>query len=222
MAHQIFEFTDTQYDDHFMPISFTDDQNYPSPVLMRQYEIEDWISSTGFFLQHESMANPSAPDRTGMRVRAYAKKLRHAKWLVEMDQVFCGKGQQSKQLKTMCAVGVDASIVGSVSKLIDDKLCKEVLDCAKSFQKDAVKHWNPHIGEVTMASHVGLVAIDEGASAECGALSLDLLHKFGIIVKDNGSYSVAPDFKAKRAYLFGDVKTVDNIDKFVSLLVVRD
>ena len=36
-----------------------------------------------------------------------------------------------------------------------------------------------------------------------------------------GSYSVAPDFKAKRAYLFGDVKTVDNIDKFVSSLVGR-
>ena len=213
MAHQIFEFTDTQYDDHFMPISFTDDQNYPSPVLMRQYEIEDWISSAGF---------PSAPDRTGMRVRAYAKKLRHTKWLVEMDRVFCGKGQQSKQLKTMCAVGVDSSIVGSVSKLINDKLCKEVLDCTKSFHKDAVKHWNPHIGEVTMGSHVGLVAMDEGASAECGALSLDLLHKFGIIVKNNGSYSVASDFKAKRAYLFGDVKTVDNIDKFVSLLVVGD
>ena len=72
-----------------------------------------------------------------------------------------------------------------------------------------------------MGSHAGLVAMDEGASGECGALSLDLLHRFGIIAKDNGSYSVAPDFKAKRAYLFGDVKTVDNIDKFVSSLVGR-
>ena len=190
MAHQIFEFTDTQYDDHFTPISFTDDQNYPSPVLMRQYEIEDWISSAGFFLQHQSMANPSAPDCTGMRVRAYAKKLRHAKWLDDMDRGFCGKGQQLKQLKTVYTMGVYASIIGSVSKLIDDKLCKEVLDCAKSFQKDAVKHWNPHIGEDTMGSHVGLVAMDEGASAECGALSLDLLHKFGIIAKDNGSWQL--------------------------------
>ena len=35
------------------------------------------------------------------------------------------------------------------------------------------------------------------------------------------TFSVAPDYKAKRAYLFGDVKTFDNIDKFVSNLVDR-
>ena len=61
----------------------------------------------------------------------------------------------------MCAVGVDLNIVGSVSELIDAKQCREVLDCTKSFQKDVAKHWNPHIGEVTMGSHAESVAMDE-------------------------------------------------------------
>jgi len=63
--------------------------------------------------------------------------------------------------------------------------------------------------------------MDRAASAECGALSLDMLHKFRILVKSNTGFSVAPEYKAKCAYLFGDVKTVDNIDKFVSSLVGR-
>ena len=63
--------------------------------------------------------------------------------------------------------------------------------------------------------------MDEVASTKCDALSLDLLRKFGILVKSDTGLSVAPDYKAKHAYLIGDVKAVDNIDKSFSSLVGR-
>ena len=68
MAHKIFEFNDTQYDDHFTSVSFTEDQYYPSPELMRKYELCNYIPSTKVFIEHSNMKAPEGPDMTGKRV----------------------------------------------------------------------------------------------------------------------------------------------------------
>ena len=65
---------------------------------------------------------------------------------------------------------------------------------------------------------MGLVGIEEAAVKVYGSLSLHLCLKFGILVKDekNSQWELAKDYKTKRAYLFGDVKTINNIDKIVA------
>jgi len=70
-----------------------------------------------------------------------------------------------------------------------------------------VKKWNTAIYDPTLSNHPGLVAMHDTVPKECGALALYLLMESGIIVKaDDGTYNVAPNFEAKRAYLFNNVK----------------
>jgi hypothetical protein len=58
---------------------------------------------------------------------------------------------------------------------------------------------------------LGLNAMDEAASTETGAIVLELLLKAGVIeVDQDGKYSLGDDDKF--VLIFGDVKTVDNIN----------
>jgi len=83
--------------------------------------------------------------------------------------------------------------------------------------------WNKNTDEVTMSNYMGLGGIDEALSKECGAITLDLLVKFGILEDaGNGLWRLAENYEAKRCYLFGDVNnTVDNIDKITEVLSNR-
>ena len=56
-----------------------------------------------------------------------------------------------------------------------------------------------------------------------GGLSLDLLLKFGVLVRKvlDGTIKLADDYEAKICYIVGDVKTVDNMDKIFRDLADR-
>jgi len=55
-----------------------------------------------------------------------------------------------------------------------------------------------------------------GASKECGAITLDLLLRAGVIVEvDDGSWELAKNWESRRIYLYGDAKTIENMTKFV-------
>ena len=63
---------------------------------------------------------------------------------------------------------------------------------------------------------LGLVGIDNLASKEYGALTLDLLLRAGILVEEkDGTWTLAKDNNDRRIYLVGDANTVKNIVKFV-------
>ena len=69
---------------------------------------------------------------------------------------------------------------------------------------------------------MGLIGIDEAASKEYGALTLDMLLKFGILEQDGDRmWKLTGNWEAKRAFLIGDVKTVDNVDKIAEDLSSR-
>ena len=85
-----------------------------------------------------------------------------------------------------------------------------------------VRMWNENADEATLSNYMGLVGMDEAASKECGDITLDLLVKFGILEDmGNGLWCLAENYEAKHCYLFGDVKTVDNIDKITEVLSNR-
>jgi len=64
--------------------------------------------------------------------------------------VFCLAGHQSHHLRNLCADGVDADIVQSVSDMMANDECSALFEQVSSFQKNSVKHWNPHINKATL------------------------------------------------------------------------
>jgi len=84
----------------------------------------------------------------------------------------------------------------------------------KQFQCDAVRRWNPTVDEVSLNNYMGLVAMNEDKSNETGSLILDLAQKMGMLKTGSpGRYERGDDLDALRAYVFGDVKVMDNADK---------
>ena len=54
--------------------------------------------------------------------------------------------------------------------------------------------------------HLG---IDESASKECGAISLDILLRAGVLVEgDGGNWELAYNYNTSRIYIVDDAKTV--------------
>ena len=77
-------------------------------------------------------------------------------------------------------------------------------------------HWNPDIDEQTLSHYLVLLAIDETASREHGAITLDLLLQAGVLIKyEDGGWSLAEDYKTRRIYISGDAKIIENMAKFV-------
>ena len=93
---------------------------------------------------------------------------------------------------------------------------------AKRFQKEVVRKWNPSIDDPTTSMYLGLVGIDESAAKECGAITLDLLLRAGVLEQEeDGSWILAEGWDKRRIYLYGDAKTVENISKFVRDMQLR-
>jgi hypothetical protein len=61
---------------------------------------------------------------------------------------------------------------------------------------------------------LGLIGVDEASSAECGGIALDLLRRNGVLVysTEKSLWILADNWEEKVVVLFGDVKTVDNIN----------
>ena len=71
---------------------------------------------------------------------------------------------------------------------------------AKGFQKNIVKQWHPQIDDCLLSIYLGLIGIDEAASKECGAITLDLLLRAGVLLKkeDDNSWVLADDWDKRR------------------------
>ena len=79
-----------------------------------------------------------------------------------------------------------------------------------------MKRWHPNIDDCSLSIYLGLIGIDEATSKECGAITLDLLLRAGVLVtNEDGSWSLADDWDQRRIYIFGDAKTIENMAKFV-------
>ena len=101
------------------------------------------------------------------------------------------------------------------------EMCSEekpvlLFDAAKSFQKDVARRCNPDGANPTQVMYMGVIPMSEAKAVSCGGLTLDLLLKFGVLVREvDGTIKLADDYEAKICYIVGDVKTVDNMDKII-------
>ena len=70
---------------------------------------------------------------------------------------------------------------------------RELFTKARKFQGNTVRRWNPN-AECSLSIYLGLIGIDEAASKECGAITLDLLLRARVLIEgSDGSWNLAPD-----------------------------
>jgi hypothetical protein len=151
------------------------------------------------------MESASESDFTGKRVSEYAKRLKVADTLKDINRVFVSDPESKKFFP---------STLNEADVLDFRELCKKsskLFNAAKSFQREAVLKWNPQSDDVTDTLILGMNGLDEAASMETGAIVLKLLADFGLIqLNDDGSW-IEGDLD-KFVLFFGDLKTVDNIN----------
>ena len=90
MAIKVNPYEDVSDDHVRCEVSYTLDQDYPSPKLVADYERDEerGISDASFYLNHGSRPPCVGPCPTGERVRAYAKRRDEAHWIFEMGDAF--------------------------------------------------------------------------------------------------------------------------------------
>ena len=60
---------------------------------------------------------------------------------------------------------------------------RELFTKARKFQGNTVRRWNPNADECLFSIYLDLIGIDEAVSKECGAITLDLLLRAGVLIE---------------------------------------
>ena len=85
------------------------------------------------------------------------------------------------------------------------------------FQPSVVCVWDEEGSNPTKINYVGVQPVSEASAHGYSGLALDLHRKFGLIVQVGEEKWIPLDeFEHKRAYIFCDVKTCNNIDKILN------
>lgn len=199
----------------FKPItelSFDLEQPIVSLFGMPAYKTMDSMDHASFFKQHSCFTSASDVDVTGARVRAYAKRGNVCWEILAIARVAgtISDDGAAKHIKKY----ISGSSLDSFVTLQNDKEVTALVHNCQSFRKQAVLFWNKEGANVTLMNILGLIGIDEASSTECGGIALDLLRRNGVLVYDTMRrlWVLAETWEDKVVVLFGDVKTVDNIN----------
>ena len=89
----------------------------------------------------------------------------------------------------------------------------------RTFQDDAVQKWNPHTEDVTDSLFLGFVGVKEDNRPGCATVALDLLLKGCTLHEVHcGVWALDKNHHLHRNYIFGDQKSIENMNGFVSEL----
>lgn len=82
-----------------------------------------------------------------------------------------------------------------------------------------MQSWNPNTEEPTKSVYLGLLAIDEAASKEYGAITLDLLLCAGVLLQDDdGAWELADNYSERVVYLYVEIQPNRDIAEIGSKL----
>ena len=101
-----------------------------------------------------------------------------------MKRLFVEMDAKNNPREAVRANNAEKDKIVSLSELCSVDSATMLFHACRKFQREAVKKWNPNANLVTLSNYMGLVGIDKAAAKECGALALDLILKFGILVQD--------------------------------------
>ena len=158
MAHLPRPYSDPQYDGLHVQLSYTDDQDYPSPALMPEYELNLFtISIAHFFLTHKEMPPAKHPCFNGSRVRAHDTRKDQGWWIEEVAHAFTSADIEEVEPFSYTADSLDKSRLVAMRDLCTHPEVRPVIAAAKAFQRDSVRKYNPFADEVTMTNYMGMV-----------------------------------------------------------------
>ena len=191
------------------------DQAIPSPWGMPAFELLDLSCPASFFIDYENFNTITTPDFNGERVEAYVKLkdiASHTRYLVRAFPA----ARNDEEYFDQCPSSFNRDALKRFQTRCHSSEATKFMKYVNKFEELTVNRWNPKRKETTKSIHLGLVGIDESASKECGAITLDLLLRAGILVEgEDSSWVLADDWKERKIYLFGDAKTIENMAKFV-------
>ena len=214
-AHSVLIFDDDTFDAFHADFTMFD-QALPSPWGMPVFEFLDWDDTANFFVNYDSYQTVTTPEFSGDRVSSYLQLRDLASHLNYMKRAFPDNDSDDEGCFQYCPSEFDMNKLHSFADVCHSDSVKALFKCTKQFQRSTVHRWHPTIDEPTQSIYLGLIGIDESASKECGAITLDLLFRAGVLENDDGGgWALADDWENRRIYLFGDAKTIENMTKFV-------
>ena len=220
IVHKAHLWIDTTLNDRFVALTHTANQPYPSPYHMYAYETIN-EKQYGHFLAYDKEVSPAdlldtRPDFSGKRVESYIKLRDTATWINHVHRVF-GKRERDVEFYRNCPASIDRQKLVTFNRKCRTTTAKKLFAGSKTFQKDAVRQWNPYVDEITKSCLLGVLGIDESDSNGCGAVLLDFLFRVGIMYQneEDASWEVADDHESRRMYVFGDAKSIENQNKFI-------
>ena len=220
LAAKVNEFENQTWDNDDGKVAMTYvNQVKPSPSGMPRWEDIDITSPEALsaeFVLYDQMVGDPEPDFSGKRVESYCRMAYVASIIGYIWSSFAAAN--------VCpgAGPFDSEKIDKMHKLVRSPALAGLLEGAKHFQEKCVETWNPGSLLTTMTMMLGFLGLKEESAKECGSITLDQLYRMGILVeKDDGTWELASNWKERRAYLFGDAKTVENIAKFVRDLSSR-
>jgi hypothetical protein len=109
-----------------------------------------------FFADHKAMAK-SEPDFTGVRVKKYSELMELATNLTSIHTIFV----EEESFPEYFPAHFDRTAIVNLRFDCGTSDSRSLFTNAKSFQKQAVRKWNPHADDIVPTMFLGLNAIDE-------------------------------------------------------------
>ena len=224
IACGINEYVDKTFNGLFVEVSYTTDQDYISPVLMPAFEQSRPVSAAHFF-----MGGPSAPvippsnepDTTGDRVRHCCTSVIQSRMVGEFHRVFGHFDLSRKEINDLQHQSNNVFHLYQFVETCSMDGPQMLFNKCGKWQDEIVRIWDILGKNPAEINYMGVQPVSEASAHGCGGLALDLCRKFGLIVQDSeGKWVKSDEFERKRALIFGDVKTCDNIDLILNR--VRD
>jgi hypothetical protein len=176
-------FADLTFDNFFA--DFTQiNQTKPSPLDIPAFEIVDRNHPSFFFVDYNAFQAVTLSDSTGVCFSAYHKINDGAVHVKHLARTFpCLDGEDT--YFDQCSSTFDRTKLPTFRDTMDTKLAGNLCRATESFQTNTVCKWKTNADEPTKSVFIGLVGINESASKECDAITLDLLLRAGVLVEQD-------------------------------------
>ena len=165
---------------------------------MPAFELVDMDEYATFFLTYSDFDSIVTPDFTGQQVRGYIELSKVATRLTHLSHAFPSLDEDDDYFN-QCLSSFSHSKLYSFLRRSNSSEARILFNAARTFQSTTVRKWKRSADECSLSIYLGLICIDEAASKECGAITLDLLLRAGVLVaSEDGSWILSDDWNLRQ------------------------
>ena len=152
-------------------------------------------------MNYDTYETVSTPDFTGDHARSFIQLRDIASHLQPIQNTFPGLENEDVVSFEYSPVDFSGEKLNSFQTICQSPKVKELFKRAKQFQKNTGLRWNSNIDKPTLSIYLGLLGIDEAASKECGAITLDLLLRAGILIEGKDGAGCWPRIRSLDVFI---------------------